>query len=182
MAQSNMLAQTISTTTSLPVSPAEAAATLLKRRNCRRSLTAWCIEALRPRGLAPAKHHLLLIDEIEKVIRHETPRLMIFMPPGSAKSTYVSQLLTPHLFARYPGCQIIGASHTADLAEDFSGKIHSLIREHERTLGYGLATESRGRWYTTNGSSYLAAGVGGAIPGFRADFGIIDDPIKGRQA
>lgn len=107
---------------------------------------------------------------------------MIFAPPGSAKSTFISQLLPTHLFARFPGCQIIGASHTSDLAEDFSGKIHSIIRDHERLLGYGLKSESRGRWYTTNGGSYLAAGVGGAIPGFRADFGIIDDPIKGRQA
>lgn len=107
---------------------------------------------------------------------------MIFMPPGSAKSTYVTQLYAPWLFQKFPGCQIIGASHTADLAEDFSGKIHSIIREHANILGYSLATESRGRWYTSNRGSYLAAGVGGAIPGFRADFGIIDDPIKGRQA
>jgi predicted phage terminase large subunit-like protein len=149
---------------------------------CRSRLLPWCIEALSARYLTPAIHHRLLIDALEKCFTRVYPRLMIFMPPGSAKSTYTSVLSPPHLFARFPGCQIIGASHTADLAEDFSGKIHGIIRENEHTLGYGLRTENRGRWYTTNGGSYLAAGVGGAIPGFRADFGIIDDPIKGRQA
>lgn len=107
---------------------------------------------------------------------------MVFMPPGAAKSTFVSHLFPAWLFARLPGCQIIGASHTADLAEDFSGKIHGLIRASETVLGYGLRSEARGRWYTTNGGAYLATGVGGAIPGFRARIGIIDDPIKGRQA
>lgn len=109
-------------------------------------------------------------------------RVMFFAPPGSAKSTFVTLLSPPHLLARFPGCQIIGASHTAELADDFSAKIHGLIRDNERELGYGLASEARGRWYTTNGGAYLAAGVGAAIPGYRANFGFIDDPIKGRQA
>jgi predicted phage terminase large subunit-like protein len=105
---------------------------------------------------------------------------MIFMPPGSAKSTYTSRLLPPWLLQFRPACQIIGASHTAALALDFSGKVQDEIREHSWLLGYGLRTESRERWYTSNDGAYLAAGVGGAIPGFRADYALIDDPIKSR--
>jgi predicted phage terminase large subunit-like protein len=154
------------------------------RRKCRTSLLPWCIEALEPQGFAPAKHHRLLIKYLERVIAGEIRRLMIFMPPGSAKSTYTTILTPPHLFARLPPDRrrVLGASHTANLAEDFSLKIHRIIRDNEETLGYGLANESRGRWYTTNGGEYLAAGVGGAIPGFRADFAIVDDPIKGRAS
>ena len=47
----------------------------------RRSLIEWC----RYCGFEPAAHHRLLIAELEKVARGETPRLAIFMPPGSAK-------------------------------------------------------------------------------------------------
>ena len=155
---------------------------IIWERSCRADLARWCTEALGKRGLRLALHHLLIVRELEKVADGTTKRIMFFLPPGSAKSTYITQLFPPWLFQRFPACQIIGASHTADLAEDFSGKIHGIIRENESVLGYGLATESRGRWYTTNGGAYLAAGVGGAIPGFRADFGIIDDPIKGRQS
>ena len=39
---------------------------------------------------------------------------------------------------------------------------------------------TRGRWTTTNGCTYLAAGVGQAIRGFRADLILIDDPIRSR--
>ena len=91
-------------------------------------------------------------------------------------------MFTAWLFSRRPNLQFIGASHTSELADDFSGKIHRTITDNQETLGYGLRTEAKGRWYTTNGGGYLAAGVRGAIPGFRADGVVIDDPIKGRAA
>ena len=50
----------------------------------RQSFIEWC----RHCGFEPAAHHRLLISELEKVARGETVRLAIFMPPGSAKSTY----------------------------------------------------------------------------------------------
>ena len=52
------------------------------------------------------------------------------------------------------------------------------IREHAELLGYDLTNDARGRWQTTNGCTYLAAGVGQAIRGFRADLILIDDPIR----
>jgi hypothetical protein len=33
-------------------------------------------------------HHRLLIDQLERLAEGEFDRLAIFMPPGSAKSTY----------------------------------------------------------------------------------------------
>jgi hypothetical protein len=62
----------------------------------RRSLIEWC----RFCGFEPAAHHRLLIAELEKVARGETPRLAVFMPPGSAKSTYASVLFPPWLLGR----------------------------------------------------------------------------------
>lgn len=167
----------------LPNIPAEdAAAELLRRRRGRRDFLGWCEVALEAEGLRPARHHRLVISELQGVADRETDREMIFAPPGSAKSTYTTVLFPPYLFRRYPGCQVIGASHTSELAEDFSLKIQARIRDNEKVLGYGLATENRSRWYTTNGGCYMATGAGGAISGFRADFIIIDDPIKDRKA
>lgn len=152
----------------------------MRRRRARRNLLDWCIEALAPRGIAPAAHHRLLVTHLQSVANRQTQRLLVLWPPGSGKSTYVSQLFPAWLLAQ--GWQVIGASHTAELADDFSGRVQALIREHSVLLGCGLASEHRGRWYTTNHGAYLAAGVGGAIPGFRADCAIVDDPIKGRAA
>lgn len=76
---------------------------------------------------------------------------------------------------------IIGASHSASLAEDFSRRVQSFVAENTKVLGYGLARENAELWSTTNGCSYRAAGVGGAITGFRADLAIIDDPVRSRK-
>jgi hypothetical protein len=169
-----------SPTTSSPPSPAQAAAELLRRREVRRGLAPWCTHALAPSGQAPAAHHRLLIAELEAVARGETERLLVTMPPGSAKSTYASVLFPAWFLAQAPGLAVLGAAHTATLAERFSGRVQALVREHGPILGYGLAGEGRELWQTSTGGEYRAAGVGAGIAGFRADLGIIDDPLRSR--
>ena len=162
----------------LPISQPEAAATLLSRRQIRRDLTSWC----RFCGFEPAAHHRLLIDELEKVAQGITPRLAVFMPPGSAKSTYASVLFPPWLLATH-SYNILAASHTTELAEKWGRRVRNLIGEHSYTLGISLAEDSQaaGRWALTNGGEYYAAGVGTGIAGFRAKLGLIDDPVRSRQ-
>lgn len=113
--------------------------------------------------------------------RGETKRLMVLMPPGSAKSTYASDLFPAWFLAQRRDLRVIGASNTADLAGSFSRRVRGRIREHGADLGYGLTREAEELWSTTNGGEYRAAGVGGIITGLRADLGLIDDPVKGRQ-
>jgi predicted phage terminase large subunit-like protein len=160
---------------------ADAARILLERREARQSFQKWCEIALRPLGLTPAPHHRLLISELQKVADGETKRLMVFMPPGSAKSTYTSVLFPPFLFARQRNLRIIGASHTDDFAQKLSRAAQGMVRDNWLTLGYGITREPAQLWETTNGGEYRAAGAGGTITGSRADFALIDDPIKGRE-
>jgi hypothetical protein len=150
-------------------------------RRCRSELTPWAMEALRPMNQTPARHHRLILQHLERVAHGEIDRLMVCMPPGSAKSTYCSVLFPPWFFAQRPNLDMIGASHGSELAEDFSGKIQTYIRGYPDILGYELATENVKRWRTTNGGFYRAAGVGGSITGRRADGALIDDPIKSAQ-
>ncbi|HYI84455.1 MAG TPA: phage terminase large subunit, partial [Acetobacteraceae bacterium] len=131
--------------------------------------------------MKPAAHHRLLIRELEAVARGDTKRLMVLMPPGSAKSTYASDLFPAWFLAQRSDLRVIGASNTADLAGSFSRRVRGRIREHGHDLGYGLTREAEELWSTTNGGEYRAAGVGGIITGLRADLGLIDDPVKGRQ-
>ena len=59
------------------------------RGRIRSSLIDWSEFAL-PDGQAPARHHRLMIAELERVAAGACDRLMLLMPPGSAKSTYAS--------------------------------------------------------------------------------------------
>ena len=38
--------------------------------------------------MMPARHHRLLLDELSAISNGDIDRLMVLMPPGSAKSTY----------------------------------------------------------------------------------------------
>ena len=144
------------------------------------SLEQWADRVLSPVGLFPATHHKYLIGELERISRGEADRLMVLMPPGSAKSTYASVLFPAWWFSHHPSSSVIAASHTADLASYFGRQVRNMIAEYSADLGYGLSNDNRSaaRWQTTRRGTYFAAGVRGPITGRRADLVIIDDPVK----
>jgi predicted phage terminase large subunit-like protein len=141
------------------------------------------VHALEGQGFSPARHHDLLISRLEALERGEITRLMVLMPPGSAKSTYVSTLFPSWYLARNPSHALIAASHTAELAERFGRRVRNLIAEHSATLGIGVAADNAaaGRWETSGGGEYFSAGVGGSVTGRRGDLVLIDDPVRSRQ-
>ncbi|MGC8474763.1 MAG: phage terminase large subunit [Acetobacteraceae bacterium] len=131
-------------------------------------------------GLKPARHHRLLLSRLTDLAEGNIDRLMVMMPPGSAKSTYCSVLFPVWFLGRYPGSSIIAAAHTADLADHFARQARALIAEQRPVLGYHLNRDERAvaRWSTSNRGRYFATGVRGPIAGRRADLAIIDDPVR----
>jgi predicted phage terminase large subunit-like protein len=157
----------------------QAAAEMWRRRRLRLSLTEWCLK----NGFQPAAHHRMLIEHLEALARGDIERLAVFMPPGSAKSTYASVLFPSWLFATIPDALILAASHTTELAERWGRRVRNLVGEHSIELGINLTSDNQaaGRWGLQQGGEYLAAGALTGIAGFRAKFGLIDDPIRSRQ-
>lgn len=157
----------------------QAAAEALRRRKARSSLIPWC----ELNGYVPARHHRLLLEKLTQVALGNLDRLAIFMPPGSAKSTYASVLFVPWYLAHNPHHQVISAAHTVELAEKWGRRVRSLVEEHSSLLGYKLASASQaaGRWETNTAAEYYAAGVGGSIAGWRGDLVLIDDPLRSRE-
>lgn len=146
----------------------------------RGQLAEWARFALAPMGFEPAAHHRLLVDELERVASGGSDRLMLLLPPGSAKSTYASLLFPAWWFARHPASSVIAASHTASLAQHFGRGVRTLISEHGARLGYGIVDANRAahRFATTHGGQYLTVGVRQAVTGRRADLLLIDDPVR----
>lgn len=134
---------------------------------------------------APARHHRLLIEKLEAVERGEIKRLMVFMPPGSGKSHYASVMFPAWYMGRNPRNNVICASYGQELADKFGRRVRGVVMEPQWSdiFGTGLsqASSAAGRWAVEAGGEYYAVGVGGSVTGFRADLGIIDDPIKGRE-
>ena len=120
---------------------------------------------------APARHHELLIAKLEEVADGSCDRLMVQMPPGSAKSTYGSVLFPAYFLGLHKESQIIATAHTASLADYFGRHVRSTVVEHGELLGLKLTPESRAsaRFSVREGGEYFAAGVRGPITGRRAD-------------
>ena len=161
-------------------SPSDVVSEQMLRDKIRASLHEWAMLALSPQGHAPAAHHRLLIRELEGLAAGRWDRLMLLLPPGSAKSTYASLVFPPWFLANRPWAHVIAASHTASLARSFGRGVRTLVQEHQTRLGVWLDPNNRsaGRFGIIGGGSYFATGVRGPVTGRRADLLLIDDPVK----
>jgi predicted phage terminase large subunit-like protein len=147
------------------------------------TLLQWARAVLRPRGLAPARHHLRLLAALSALVAGRCDRLLVAMPPGSAKSTYASVIFPAWRLATRPRARIIAACHTEQLAAHFGRQVRALLAEPAADgaeAGARLARDDRAaaRFATEAGGGYFGVGVRGPLAGRRADLIIIDDPIK----
>lgn len=160
-----------------------AAELLLARSKARKNFVDYCeyMWAEEP----PAAHHKLLCNALDDVIEGRLKRLMVFYPPGAAKSTYSSVRFPSYYLGRFPEKSIICASYGEGLATTFGRKVRNIVKSREYGVLFDTRlaedSQSKGEWATHLDGSYFAAGVGSGITGRRADFGLIDDPIKGMK-
>jgi predicted phage terminase large subunit-like protein len=166
------------------ITPADAATELLARRKARETFTEYCRYRL-PEDMTLAPHHKLLTDALDEVEKGECDRLLVMMPPGSAKSTYGSVYFPEYFAGRNPQLSIIAASHTTDLAERFGRRVRNGVDDiqFKNLFNVQLAADSTaaGRWGTSHGGEYTAVGVGGSITGRRGDLIVVDDPVRSRE-
>ena len=127
------------------------------------------------------RHHKVVADAFERVIRGDLKRLIINMPPRHTKSEFASYLLPAWFLGQNPDGKVIQTSHTAELSVGFGRKVRNLVdsedfKEVFPALALRADSKAAGRWSTNQGGEYFAIGVGGAVTGKGADLLIIDDP------
>jgi hypothetical protein len=132
-------------------------------------------------GFKVGAHHKKLAKIFEAVLSGEKKRVIINIAPRMGKSEFSSYLFPAYFLGKYPEKKIIMGTHTAGLSEDFGRRIRNLISSEEYAEIFpqtGVAEDQKaaGKWSTTAGGQYYAAGVGGALAGRGADLFVIDDP------
>lgn len=104
-------------------------------------------------------------------------RIAINLPPGTGKSTFLSQWLPTWFLENWPEKRVICATHTQTLADE-NGRI---VRNNFESID-GLTTQlsedstAKAQWNTTARGGMKCVGVGVAVIGFRANLVLIDDP------
>ena len=133
------------------------------------------------------RHHAIMSEKFNRLARGELKRLIVNMPPRHTKSEFASYLLPAWLMGRKPTLKIMQTTHTAELAFRFGRKTRNLMNSSEYTRVFQNVqlradSQAAGRWETSAGGEYFAAGVGGAVTGRGADLLIIDDPHSEQDA
>jgi predicted phage terminase large subunit-like protein len=128
-----------------------------------------------------ASIHFQIAEQLERIARDEVERLMLLVPPRHGKSELASRRFPAWYLGRHPDKQFISASASFALAEDFGRDVRNLMNsaEYQEVFDTKLAEDSqaRGHWTTSEGGSYFATGVGGALMGRGAHMFLIDDPF-----
>ena len=132
-------------------------------------------------GFKVGPHHRKLASVFHAVLRGEKKRVIINIAPRMGKSEFSSYLFPAFFLGEYPEKKIIMGTHTAGLSEDFGRRVRNLIDsdEYKELFPETLVADDQkaaGKWSTSAGGQYYAAGVGGALAGRGADLFVIDDP------
>ena len=131
-------------------------------------------------------HHKIIAQKFNDIANSKAKRIIVNMPPRHTKSEFASSLLPAWMIGRNPKLKIIQTTHTGELAIRFGRKAKTLIDspEYQEIFKTTLREDSQaaGKWETSQGGEYFAAGVGGAITGRGADLLIIDDPHSEQDA
>ena len=132
-------------------------------------------------GFKIGPHHKKLSRIFEDVIAGNKKRVIINIAPRHGKSEFSSYLFPAYFLGKYPDKKIIMGTHTAGLSEDFGRRVRNLIESEEYQELFPATKvaddqKAAGKWSTSAGGQYYAAGVGGALAGRGADLFVVDDP------
>lgn len=144
--------------------------------------------------------HNLIADHLTRLMLGQLskPNLMILMPPRCAKTDLVVKTFEPWAFSYFPDSEFINSSYGQALATENNIEVRDcLTSEWYRSMvgsDWGATVALRGEkaggkqdhFYTEEGGSCKAVGVGGGIVGFgagklREEFGgaiVMDDMLK----
>lgn len=133
-----------------------------------------------------AAHHRLLTVKLQLLGTAAVPNLLVLMPPGSAKSTYVDVVFVPWYMAQRGRRNVILASYASDIAKKQGRRARQLIRSQHFAEIFPSAAlrgdqSAADEWALENGSEFMAGGILSGLTGNRAHLGVWDDLIKGRQ-
>jgi hypothetical protein len=141
--------------------------------------TRYFFKAQYKRKFIIGRHHEIICEALEKVLKGEITRLLISVPPRFGKTELAVKSFISHGLALNPSSKFIHLSYSDDLALDNSETIKDLVCSDEYQQLFPNVkikpdAKAKNKWYTTESGGVLARAAGGSVTGFGA--GKVDDP------
>jgi predicted phage terminase large subunit-like protein len=132
-------------------------------------------------------HIRTICDHVQAVVEGKIPRLLINVPPRHSKSTIVSVMLTPWVWARNPSKRFLFGSYSASLAQRDSVRARRIIEsEWFRSFWPNVFlkedTNTKAEFENSSTGTRTCVSTGSATTGKGGDFLIIDDPLNALDA
>lgn len=129
--------------------------------------------------------HKAICEWIDKLLRRDIKKLMIFIPPQHGKTEISSRKTPAYALGRNPREKVILMSYNLTKASEFCTDCNRIIKSEEfEELFPEVQINGRDKtdfFEINNGTGfYKSAGIGSGITGTTGTIGIIDDPFKGR--
>lgn len=169
------------------LSPDLALGELCKRSFYRFFLEMW--ETIETVELVPNWHIKYICDELQDV--YETweagevqDDVLINVPPGSSKSTIITQTFPAWLWVRDASIRVISSSYSGDLATAHAVKTRDMLksdkfnRMYPNLITFKSDTDGKTHYKNTDNGERFVTSTGGRVTGMHGDFIISDDPIN----
>lgn len=139
--------------------------------------------------LVPNWHIEYLCDQLQEVYeiwarKEPQPDVLINVPPGTSKSTTVTQLFPAWLWLKHPAARVISSSFAASLSVSHAVKTRDCVTSPKfQRLFPGLIEakddqDGKTDYRNTRGGQRFSTSTSGAVTGNHADFILIDDPLN----
>jgi predicted phage terminase large subunit-like protein len=116
-------------------------------------------------------HQRIICEELKKVFKLETNRLIINVPPGHGKSEFMIHFIA-WAYAHYADCQFLYVSYSHELAAKHTYTIKQVMQlpQYRKLFGVQIKHDSSAKdnFQTTAGGCVKAFGSAGAITGMDA--------------
>jgi hypothetical protein len=138
------------------------------------------------RTFHPQWYHEAITDRLGQAATGQYNRIIINLPPRSAKSTIVPVALPAFLLGRDPTRRIICVSYNQDLANFFGRQTRQVMQSdwYKRIFPSTVipTRAAENQFYTSAGGNRLALSTGGTFTGRGGDLIIVNDPLKADDA
>lgn len=140
--------------------------------------TRYHFKGIYGRSFVVGEHHDIISKALDRVFRGECKRLIINVAPRYGKTELAVKNFIAKGLGVNPKAKFIHLSYSDSLALDNSEGVKDIIKSDRYKELYPevqikKGTDSKQKWYTTEGGGVYAAAAGGQVTGFGA--GIVDE-------
>lgn len=118
------------------------------------------------------RHHPVICETLDRVLRGEIMRLIITIPPGYTKTMLATIMLAARGFAQSPRARFMHVSASNPLVLSNSNAIKDIMNTQMFRENFGVTIrtgqQAAGKWRTDQGGEFYAVPLGGTITGMRA--------------